>query len=120
MKMNINNMLDQLKKHPESHRIGMIASHLGIVRGTSRDGREVTGIEVTYDQEVLKNIVSDIKDMPGIVDVAVDTVEGPLNIGDEVLAVAVGGDIREHVFAALMEAVNRIKTESSRKKEFFK
>lgn len=118
--MDLNNMIKKLKQHPESHRIGMIASHLGVVRGTSRDGREVTGIEVVYDHEALVNVINDIKKMPGIVDVSVDTNEGRLAIGDEVLAVAVAGDIREHVFSALMDAVNRIKAESSRKKESFK
>ena len=118
--MDINKMINQLKQHPESHRIGMIASHLGVVRGTSRDGREVTDIEVAYDRDALGNILNDIKIMPGIVDVLVDINEGRLSIGDEVMAVAVAGDIREHVFSALMEAVNRIKTESSKKEEFFK
>ena len=118
--MDLNEMIIKLKQHPESHRVGMIASHVGVVRGTSRDGREVTGIEVVYDHNVLENIVSDIKKMPGIVDVIVDTNEGHLAIGDDVLAVAVAGDIREHVFSALMDAVNRIKAESSRKKESFK
>ena len=118
--MDLNNMINKLKEHPESHRIGMIASHLGVVRGTSRDGREVTDIEVVYDHDALMNIINDIKKMPGIVDVLADTNEGRLAIGDEVLAVAVAGDIREHVFSALMDAVNRIKAESSRKKEFFK
>ena len=118
--MNINNMIDQLKRHPESYKIGMIASHLGLVRGTSRDGREVTGMEVVYDHGVLEDIVNDIKSMPGIVNVVVDINEGRLAIGDSVLAVAVAGDIREHVFSALMEAVNRIKSESSKKNEFFK
>ncbi|MBN2125116.1 MAG: molybdenum cofactor biosynthesis protein MoaE [Deltaproteobacteria bacterium] len=118
--MDINRMIETMKAHPESHRIGMIASHMGVVRGTSRDGREVTGIDVVYDHEVLEKIVEEIRAMPGIVEVLVDTSEGRLSVGDEVLAVAVGGDIREHVFAALMEAVNRIKAESSRKREHFK
>lgn len=118
--MDLNNMINKLKNHPESHRIGMIASHLGVVRGTSRDGREVTAIEVAYDHDALTKIINDIKKMPGIVDVLTDTSEGRLAIGDEVLAVAVAGDIRDHVFSALMDAVNRIKAESSRKKEFFK
>jgi len=119
-KMDLNNMINKLKQHPESHRIGMIASHLGIVRGTSRDGREVTDIEVVYDHDALVSVINDIKKMPGIVDVSVDTNEGRLAIGDEVLAVAIAGDIREHVFSALMDAVNRIKAESSKKKESFK
>jgi molybdopterin synthase catalytic subunit len=118
--MDINRMIETIKAHPKAHRIGMIASHVGVVRGTSRDGREVTGMDVAYDHGILKDIVGEIRAMPGILEVLVDTQEGRRGIGEDVLAVVVAGDIREHVFAALMEAVNRIKTESSRKKEYFK
>ena len=57
--------------------------------------------------------------MPGIVKVIVEVNEGHLNVGDEIMAVVVGGDTREHVFPALMSAVDRIKSECSRKKESF-
>jgi len=118
--MDINRMIKTLREHPESHRIGMIASHLGVVRASSRDGREVTGLEVVYDQKSLDDIIHDIKILPGIVDVLVDVTEGRLKIGDEILAVAVAGDIRENVFGALIKAVDRIKAEASKKKEFFR
>jgi len=51
--MDMNKMIDSLKKHPDFPKMGMIASHLGVVRGTSLNGRGVTGIEITYDQEKL-------------------------------------------------------------------
>jgi molybdopterin synthase catalytic subunit len=57
--------------------------------------------------------------MKGIVDVLVEINEGRLAVGDDILAVAVAGDIREHVFSALITAVNRIKKESSQKTEIF-
>ena len=38
IEMDINGMIEKIKRHPESKKIGMIASHLGIVRGSSRDG----------------------------------------------------------------------------------
>ncbi|MGD2126505.1 MAG: molybdenum cofactor biosynthesis protein MoaE [Desulfobacteraceae bacterium] len=117
--MNLNKMIETLRAHELSSRIGMIASHLGVVRGNSRNGREVTGIEVFYDHDAIGKIVHDIKAYPGIVDVLVDTNEGLLGVGDEILAVAVAGDIRENVFSALIETVNRIKAEASQKKEFF-
>lgn len=115
--MDLNKMVKTLKTHPEHERIGMIASHLGVVRGTSRNGRVVRGIEVVYDHEIIKNIVRDIKILPGIVEVLVDINEGHLKVGDEILAVAVAGDIRENVFPALIKTVNRLKKEASRKKE---
>ena len=42
---------------------------------------------------------------------------GKLKVGDEVMAVAVGGDTREHVFPALVKAVDRIKVEATKKRE---
>jgi molybdopterin synthase catalytic subunit len=118
-KMNIQEMVNTLKARSDAHKIGMIASHLGIVRATSRSGPEVQGIDVIYDKDALSKIIKDIREMEGIIDVLVDINEGRLAVGDDILAVAVAGDIREHVFSALITAVNRIKKESSQKKEIF-
>jgi molybdopterin synthase catalytic subunit len=115
--MDLSKMIESLKAHPEYEKMGMIASHLGVVRGTSRDGQTVSGIEVVYDHDAVKRIVADAKKLPGIVEISVDTNEGHLEVGDEILAVVVGGDIREHVFPALIETVNRIKKEAVKKKE---
>ncbi len=117
--MDLDRMIEKIKAHPKREKLGMIASHLGVVRGTSRDGRAVTGVEVAYDHESIKNIIIDIKKLPGIIEVLVDINEGHLKVGDEILAVAVGGDIRENVFPALIETVNRLKKEASKKREFF-
>jgi molybdopterin synthase catalytic subunit len=115
--MDLNKMIERVKKNTDPARVGMITSHLGVVRSTSRNGRGVTSLEVAYDQEALQTVVRDIKKMPGIAEVLVETREGRLNVGDEILAVVVAGDIRENVFPALVSAVNRIKKEASRKKE---
>jgi molybdopterin synthase catalytic subunit len=115
--MDLSKMIESLKRHPEYKKMGMIASHLGIVRGTSRDGQVVSGIEVAYDHDAVNRITIDAKALPGVVEVLVDTNEGHLKVGDEILAVAVGGDIREHVFPALIETVDRLKKEAAKKKE---
>ena len=117
--MDLNKMIEDLRAHPEKERIGMIASHLGIVRGVSRNGRDVSGIEVVYDHNAIDTITNDIKKLPGIIEVLVDTNEGHLEVGDPILAVAVAGDLRENVFPALIETVNRLKKEASKKKESF-
>jgi molybdopterin synthase catalytic subunit len=119
MAMGLHDMIHRLKGHEEAPKMGMIASHLGVVRGTSRNGRPVEAIEVSYDGDVLEEIINDIKLMPGIIDVLVEAYAGHLRVGDDILAVAVAGDIREHVFNALIHAVDRIKTEASKKKEIF-
>lgn len=115
--MSIQQMIDRLRHHPESRRIGMIASHLGVVRGTSLKGFSVRAIEVVYDQDLVSRIVQDTKASDGVVDVLVETHGGRLNVGDEILAVAVAGETREAVFPALIRTVDRIKAEAVRKRE---
>jgi len=117
--MDLNRMIQTIKKHPDYPKMGMIASHLGVVRETSLDGRNVTGIEIGSDRNVIDNIVREVKEMPGIIEILVEVSEGTLQVGDEIMAVAVGGDTREHVFPALASVVDRIKREAGRKKEIF-
>ncbi len=115
----MNRMINTLKRHPEFPKMGMIASHLGVVRGTSLNGQEVKGIEIRFDQDKISSIISETNQMPGIVEVLIETSEGRLKVGDDIMAVVVGGDTRDHVFPALMSAVNRMKAEGARKKELF-
>ena len=116
-KMDIGNMMQSLRQHPDYPKMGMIASHLGVVRETSLSGQRVGGIQVRFDRDVLNRIIAEIKELPGIVEVLVDTSEGTLRVGDEIMAVVVGGDTRQHVFPALIRAVDMIKKEGSRKRE---
>jgi molybdopterin synthase catalytic subunit len=117
--MEIEKTIDRIKNHENADSIGMIASHLGIVRSFSRNGKDVEGVDVKYNMDTLKDIIQNIRAMPGIVEVLVDVNEGNLNVGDELMFVAVGGDIRENVFAALIEAVEQIKKNAVTKQEIF-
>ncbi len=117
--MDMNEIIETLKAHPDYAGMGMIASHLGVVRGASLSGKKVTGIEVAFDGDAVDRIVDETKEMEGIVEVVVNTSGGRLKVGEEIMVVVVGGDTRDHVFPALMSAVNRIKAEAARKKEFF-
>lgn len=115
--MNVQEMISRLRERPDSGKMGMIASHLGIVRETSLRGEHVKYIEVTYSAGKLEEIIADISSLPGVFGVLVETASGRLSVGDPVLAVVVGGDVRERVFPALVKAVDRIKTEACRKRE---
>lgn len=117
--MDINKMIGKIRSDTESEKIGMIATHLGIVRGNSLDGRKVSGIEVVYDHKILDEIIKNSRSLPGIVDVIVEVNEGTLKVGDTIMFVAVGGDIRDHVFPVLINTIDRIKKEAGRKKEFY-
>ena len=115
--IDLNRMIETTKANPNFHKAGMIASHLGIVRSFSRIGKAVSGIDVEFDNERIDEIIKDIKSRPGIVDILIETNSGHLEVGDDIVAVVVAGDIRDRVFPALIDAVDRVKSEASTKKE---
>jgi len=111
-------MIEKMKRHPRFREVGMILTHTGIVRGHSRDGRPVSEVEVRADLQSLEKVIGEMKARPGIVEILAEVREGRLRVGEEIMNVAVAGDIRENVFAALVDTVNRIKAEVTRKTEF--
>jgi molybdopterin synthase catalytic subunit len=115
--MNLNKMIATIKANPNFPTAGMIATHTGIVRALSRDGSKVESVDVQFDYQKIEEILTDIKSRPGIVDVLIDSNTGNLKVGDEIMTVVVAGDIRENVFPALIDAVERLKSEASNKTE---
>ena len=118
--MNILNLIDKIKKHPDYDKTGMILCHNGVVRGTSRDGRNVSGLRVTVDHEKLQQIINENKSRPGIIEILVEIAEEKdLAVGDDVMLLVVAGDIRENVISVLNDTLNAIKTTVTAKTEFF-
>ena len=117
--MTLQEIVDAIKKRPDFDRVGMVACHNGVVRATSRDGRNVRGLEIEVDRDRLETILLEMNGREGIIEVAVHLIEGYRKVGEDVMFVAVAGDIREHVFPVLEQTVERIKKEVTRKKEFF-
>jgi len=115
--MDIKEMFIEIKKSPYYKRMGMIASHLGVVRETSLDGAKVSAVEVSFDKEKIREVKRKILDIEGILEVLIQTYEGRLCVGDEIMAVVIGGDTRENVFPALISAVDLLKKEASKKRE---
>jgi len=107
----------EVKAQPGSSAIGMILTHHGIVRGTSRSGENVCGMVLRADRDRLAQALSDAESRPGVVAVRGWVNEGKLAVGDDIMKVLVAGDIREHVFEALQRLVSLIKTEVLRESE---
>ena len=119
--MNLNRMIDSIKKHPDYHHAGMILCHNGVVRDTSRDGRKVSGLTISVYHEKLSQVVETYKRKPGIVEILVEIAENKkLAVGDDVMFLVVAGDIRENVIVVLSDTLNAIKTTVTQKTEFFK
>ena len=114
----INGWLEDIRRGSESGRIGMYLIHNGVVRGTSRSGSPVSGMNLSFDQARLEQAVGGVVQMPGIVAVRAWVNEGRLAVGDDIMYVLVAGDIRENVFRGLEELVRRVKTEVVKEQEF--
>jgi molybdopterin synthase catalytic subunit len=118
--MDINTIMAAIKANPEYAKAGMVLYHNGIVRSTSRDGRPVTGLRVKVDRQTLEKVVQAHRQRPGIVDIQVEiAADRNLEIGDDVMLLAVAGDIRENVIDTLRDTLNAIKTTVTEKTEFF-
>jgi molybdopterin synthase catalytic subunit len=89
----------------------MILVHEGIVRGHSRSGEPVAGMDLDVDRARLAAVLDEAATWPGVVAVRARVAEGSLAVGDTIMNVLVAGDIREHVFGALQQLVGRIKSE---------
>lgn len=111
--------LRDAKADPSAEKVGMYLTHNGVVRGTARaqvregdkDAVPVSGMVFSYDQEKVDRAVSDTYKLPGIYYVRVWLNEGELNVGEDIMCVLIGGDIRPHVADGLQYLVGRIKNE---------
>ena len=111
--------LAEAKQHESAPKIGMYLTHNGVVRQSARakvrlgveDTKPVTGMEFSYDREKVEAVIADTYNMEGIYYIKVWLNEGTLSLGDDIMYVLVGGDIRPHVVDALQYLVGRIKSE---------
>lgn len=118
--MNLQTLVDEIKMQPDFDQAGMILAHNGVVRGTSRDGRKVSGLNVKVDHDRLAAVVGKYRERPGILDIRVWINENKdLEVGDDVMCLVVAGDIRENVITTLETALNDIKSTVTSKTEFF-
>ena len=63
----------------------------------------------SYDREKLEAAIAAAREMEGIFYIRVWLNEGELSVGDDIMLVLIGGDIRPHVVDALQYLVGRIK-----------
>ena len=117
--------LNEAKAHESAPLCGMYLTHNGTVRQTAkalvRHGEEntknVTGMIFSYDQEKVDAAVEAAYQMEGIYYIKVWLNEGELDMGDDIMYVLIGGDIRPRVVDCLQYLVRRLKNECVVEKE---
>lgn len=111
--------LKEAKQDASANKIGMYLVHNGIVRESAKakvrlgaeNTKPVTGLVFSYDQAKVDAAIAETYKMDGIYYLRVWLNEGQLTIGDDIMYVLVGGDIRPHVVDALQALVGKIKSE---------
>lgn len=111
--------LREAKADAKAADCGMFLLHNGVVRRSAkakvRQGDEsapdVTGMRFSYDREKVAAAVAETEAMPGIACVRTWLNEGELRVGDDIMYVLIGGDIRPRVVDALQFLVGKLKDE---------
>lgn len=123
----IDEWMKEAKAAPNAGKIGMYLTHNGIVRETPKAkvrngediGKTVTGMQFSYDKEKVAAAIEETKKMEGIYYVRVWLNEGELHVGDDIMYVLIGGDIRPRVIDALQSLVGKIKSECVTETELY-
>ena len=126
-KPSVDQWLREVKSGPNADRIGMYLIHNGVVRATARSrvregdaqARPVTGMLFSCDVEKVARAVREAEQMEGIFAVRVWLNSGPLRVGDDIMTVLIGADIRPHAVRALETLVGRIKNECVSEQELY-
>ena len=117
----------EAKAHESAPKIGMYLTHNGIVRKSAKakvrygedNTRAVTGMLFSYDQEKVEEAISETYQLDGIYYVKAWLNEGELSVGDDIMYVLIGGDIRPHVVDALQFLVGKLKNECVKETEIY-
>lgn len=112
----LSELLKSIKSREDFPRAGALATFVGVVRGETFDGENVTGLELqAYEEEanrVLGGICADLKEREGVVDVQIHHFVGEFSVGEDLVYVVVAGAHRKNVFGVMREAVERYKKEA--------
>ena len=117
--------LKEAKQDPSAEKVGMYLAHNGVVRRTAKakvrkgdeNAADVSGMEFSYDEEGVNRAIEETYKMEGIYYIRVWLNSGRLELGDDIMYVLIGGDIRPHVIDALQSLVGTIKNECVVEKE---
>ncbi|MDD2458423.1 MAG: molybdenum cofactor biosynthesis protein MoaE [Eubacteriales bacterium] len=119
--------LKEAKSDPRADNCGMYLFHNGVVRKTAKAQAHlnekgtlpITGLLFTYEAQKVSEAIALASRMEGIHYVRAWLNKGQLDVGDDIMLVLVGGDIRPRVVAALQALVEELKTNCVVETELF-
>jgi len=115
----VDKWIKEIKTRISPEQLGMILVHNGIVRASSKDGKPVKYMNLSFEAEKLDLCVNKLKRCDGIEDIRVWINKGALNVGDDIMYVLVAGRFRTDVLPVLQELLSTIKKEIVTEKEVY-
>lgn len=116
--------LKEAKADPDAAHVGMYLTHNGVVRATPRhvvraeeydtsdpNHTDVCSIAFSYDHQGLELALKEALTWEGIYYVRAWLAEGEVAVGDSLMYVLIGADIRPHAIEALTRLVGHIKND---------
>lgn len=111
--------MKEAKLDPDAKKVGMYLVHNGVVRKTAKklvrendlNAKTVAGMLFSYDADKVAKAIEETRALEGIYYVRVWLNEGKLQVGEDIMYVMIGGDIRPRVIHALETLVGKIKAE---------
>ena len=118
--------LAEAKASENADKCGMFLTHNGVVRATAkaqvRAGEQkppVAQVDFSYDAAGVEAAVAEALTWDGVYYVKVWLNEGVLNVGESIMYVLIGADIRPRCIDALQNLVGKIKNELVEEKEVY-
>ena len=118
--------LAEAKASENADKCGMFLTHNGVVRATAkaqvREGEQkpaVSQVEFSYDAAGVEAAIAEALTWDGVYYVKVWLNEGVCNVGDSLMYVLIGADIRPRCIDALQNLVGKIKNELVVEKEIY-
>lgn len=118
-------IMKEAKASKYASKCGMFLLHNGVVRidakAKVREGKKntkkVIGMDFNYDKKKVDAAIKKALKMKGIYYIKVWLNSGKLKVGDDIMLVLIGGDIRPHVVDCLQSLVGEIKSKCVVEKE---
>ena len=118
--------LKEAKASENADKCGMFLAHNGIVRETAkaqvREGKDmpsVSTVEFSYDEAGVQAAIEEALTWDGVYYVRVWLNEGSLSVGESIMYVLIGADIRPRCIDALQKLVGKIKNDLVVEKEVY-
>lgn len=126
--------LAEAKQAADAEQVGMYLLHNGVVRATPRHAvraeaaapegaplhdASVVAVDFSYDEAGLQKALDEALSWEGVFYVRAWLNEGRVDVGESLMYVLVGADIRPHAIGALEKLVGHIKSNLVEEREVF-